>query len=88
MHNEKYWTVAEIMELERVNEFNELAQIGLIVLDRMSKEGKTIVQICGPMSTGGLGSLKKNMDYFQYAVRYAFSSKEFWYLIKPHSRRQ
>ena len=41
--------------------------VALGILRRMSALEKPIVQICGPMTTGGRGSLKANMAFFKKA---------------------
>lgn len=63
-----YWTEVEKSALLGVSSFDEAADVALIILGRMSKLGKPIVQLCGPMSTGGFGTLELNMDHFRRAV--------------------
>jgi len=46
----------------------EAADVALLILSRMKELGKPIIQICGPMSTGGLGDLSQNMKRFQKAI--------------------
>jgi hypothetical protein len=66
MHD--HWTHAEAGMLEQAKTFEDLADIAIIILARMKKHGKPIIQICGPMSTGGFGNLADNMQLFQYAL--------------------
>ncbi len=63
-----YWTQREVGLLDTVTTFEELVDIALIILRRMEEDNKPIVQICGPMSTGGLGNLEANMKVFQLAI--------------------
>jgi hypothetical protein len=49
-------TPAEQQALQCVSTFEELADIAIATLRRMGDAHKEIVQICGPMSTGGCGN--------------------------------
>ena len=62
------WTNEEVLALEGIQTFDEMVEVALVILKRMSERNKTIVQLCGPMSTGGLGDLGKNMKFFQCAL--------------------
>lgn len=61
----KYWTQQEISLLETATDFSELKDIALIVLRRMQRG---IVQVCGPISTGGLGSVEANISRFDEVI--------------------
>lgn len=63
-----YWTDVEFKALEVASTFHEAGDIALTILSRMSVTGKEIVQICGPISTGGLGTMEKNMARFRLAI--------------------
>ncbi len=67
-----HWTDEEERRLEAADSFEELAEIALIILNRMAGLGQPIVQICGPMSTGGFGNLDDNMKHFERAVEEAY----------------
>ncbi len=64
----EHWTEIEIQALAGVSTFEELAEVAVCIVGRMSATGKEVVQICGPMSTGGLGNLKDNMARFRLAI--------------------
>ncbi len=64
----RFWTGAEKKRLEQADTLSELADIALVILGRMAEEKRKIVQICGPMTTGGFGNLDDNMKLFQYAI--------------------
>lgn len=65
---DKFWGVHK-EDLERASTLGYLAAVANSVLFRMEKEkGPRIVQICGPMSTGGLGNLKANILRFKRAI--------------------
>lgn len=63
-----HWSEIEIATLSGITSFDEMVPVGIGILQRMFKPGSRIVQICGPMSTGGKGSLEANMAYFQKAM--------------------
>lgn len=63
-----YWTKREYELLARSSSLEETAQVATFVLSRMSRTNREIVQICGPMSTGGLGNFTDNMARFQLAI--------------------
>ena len=65
----KIWVEREEVAMNKAISLHELAEIALRALQfiRQTCDGE-IVQICGPMSTGGLGDLKKNMERFNFAV--------------------
>jgi len=66
-----HWHDREIAALKRVASYDEAADIALTVLKRMHALGEPVVEICGPISTGGLGSLEKNAERFRAAIRSA-----------------
>ncbi len=70
----EHWTETEVEALKTADTFEEVAEIAITILSRMSKAGLEIVQICGPMSTGGLGNLADNMARFQLAIERAFAN--------------
>ncbi len=41
---------------------------GREILAALAQSGQEVVQICGPMTTGGLGSLEANMKRFAHAI--------------------
>ncbi len=67
----EHWTEKEVNILKGISTLEELAEIAISIVTRMSVTGKEIVQICGPMSTGGLGNLRDNMMRFSLAINKA-----------------
>lgn len=65
MRNHKYWKPEDIAALETANSFAELSEIALRVLKRMPKP---IGQVCGPISSGGLGSIEANLKRFDQTI--------------------
>ena len=64
----RFWRSETINALETVGSFFKMSEIALDVLNRMADTGKEIHQICGPMSTGGLGNRARNMELFGHAI--------------------
>ena len=58
-------------KLDSAETFEELADIGIDILKQMNISGKPIVQMCGPISTGGLGSIEKNIARLEKAIEVA-----------------
>lgn len=69
--NGKYWTPEDVQELKDAKNYHDLVIIALRVLDRMPQP---VVQICGPLTTGGLGSFEANAAEFDKAI-FFFSQK-------------
>ncbi len=65
----KIWVAREREAMNKATSLHDLAEIAIRALQFIHQtcDGE-IVQICGPMSTGGLGNLKNNMDRFDFAV--------------------
>jgi len=63
-----YWSEAENIALQGITSFDQMVPVGIGILERMAQRNSHIIQICGPMSTGGRGSLLANMAHFQSAV--------------------
>lgn len=63
--NGQYWTNQDKAALPAATSFSDLAVIAVSVLSRMPPP---ISQVCGPISTGGLGSLEKNLAVFDAAI--------------------
>jgi hypothetical protein len=63
-----YWTDIEHEALRNIRSFDEMVPVGIGILERMAQENSHIVQICGPMTTGGRGSLAANMEHFNRAM--------------------
>jgi len=57
--NHEYWDEKDTQDLDRAESVTELFTIAKRVLSRMPKP---VAQVCGPVSTGGLGSIKANLE--------------------------
>ncbi len=71
VHMHHQLTEAERARLLTLDSFREGVEIALASLVRLSDGEEEIIQLCGPMSTGGRGSLAANMAYFEAAMRHA-----------------
>jgi len=65
MRNELFWTPHDIHALPLARSFSELTAIALSVLQRMPEP---VGQVCGPISSGGLGSIEANLAVFDAAI--------------------
>lgn len=66
------WLEWEEAALREAVSFQHLVEIAIGVLQFLHlKHGTEIIQICGPMTTGGLGQQEANMQVFGLAVRRA-----------------
>jgi len=66
----RHWRCVDVVDLEKASTFEDLALIAIRVLKRASfaSPGRRVVEVCGPISTGGLGSIEANMEHFTNAV--------------------
>ena len=62
----KYWEKRDWEDLEKAKSMSDMRVIALRVIERMPKP---IVQVCGPIATGGLGSIEKNLDIFNKTIQ-------------------
>jgi hypothetical protein len=62
----KYWEANDWEDLEKVTSFKDLCVMAKRVIGRMPKP---IIQVCGPISTGGLGSLEANLNVFNETIK-------------------
>lgn len=63
--NQQYWTSVELETLERATSFVDLVPPAMAVLGRMPQP---IGQVCGPISTGGRGTIMANLAVFDATV--------------------
>ena len=62
----KYWTKKDALDAKRAKTFEELAEIALRIIDRMQQP---VEMICGPLTSGGLGSFEKNLKVLKKYIR-------------------
>lgn len=61
----EYWEENDWVDLEKSQNIKDLYIIAERVINRMPKP---IVQVCGPIGTGGLGSVEKNLNAFNDTI--------------------
>lgn len=61
----KYWTEDDYKAVEKAQTYAELFSIAKKILERMPHPR---AQLCGPISTGGAGSIEKNLWRFDIAI--------------------
>jgi len=59
------WTAEELLELQRINNYSELVEFAL---EKLEKLPKPVIQVCGPLTTGGRGSFSENLKHFGKAI--------------------
>ena len=62
----KYWDEEDFVALKEAQNFKDLYQIAHLIFARMPG---SIGQVCGPIATGGLGSVKANLEVFDATIR-------------------
>ncbi len=69
MLHTQYFTVSQLMRLQRATTYEQLAEIALSQLRIMNEHSLTRPGIvCGPISNGGLGSKELNIAHFEMVV--------------------
>lgn len=58
-------------KIDSAETFEELADLGVDILKQMSLSGNPIVEICGPITTGGLGNIEKNLNRLKKSIEIA-----------------
>jgi hypothetical protein len=64
-HTRKYWNDEDLLALEQADTMPQMLQIALGVLKRMPQP---VAQVCGPISTGGRGSILENLVAFNETI--------------------
>lgn len=61
----EYWKEKDWSDLEKAENVSDLYIIAERIIYRMDKP---FIQICGPIATGGLGSIKANLNIFNKTI--------------------
>lgn len=67
-----YLTKTDIKDIENAKTFYELVVIGHRILNRMQG---LVAQVCGPISTGGNGSVEKNLKILAKAIEFLIQKR-------------
>ncbi|MCF7866207.1 DUF4406 domain-containing protein [Candidatus Woesearchaeota archaeon] len=62
----KFWFDEDLRDLKKATSFKEIGVVALRVQSRMPYD---LMQVCGPISSGGHGSIEKNLDYFHRVIK-------------------
>lgn len=62
---DKYWTKKEMDGLQKAATYKDLNKVAMNVLQRIPRP---TTQVCGPISTGGAGSIERNMQRMEKAI--------------------
>ena len=63
---QKYFTEKDLHGLTLAGNFRDLSKIALEIIKRMPQP---VVQVCGPMTTGGKGTLEENLAVFGETIK-------------------
>lgn len=63
---EKYFTRDDLRAIEEAKNFKDLSIVAFKVIKRMPPP---VVQVCGPMTTGGKGTIEENFGVFRKSIR-------------------
>jgi hypothetical protein len=74
---DNFWTKVERDALAKATSLKEMVDIALVILGRMHRTGKKIIQVCAPMTTGGLGDYGENMKVFRRIIQNAHTSSKY-----------
>ena len=66
-----YYEPEDFAKLETASSFYELAEVAINIIKRIKEGGNEVVQLCGPMSSGGLGNMEDNFTFFREAIKKA-----------------
>ncbi|MBP6883770.1 MAG: DUF4406 domain-containing protein [Candidatus Pacebacteria bacterium] len=62
----KYWEPKDWEDLANVKSFKDL----YIIAERViARQPKPIIQVCGPIATGGLGTIEANLNAFNETIK-------------------
>ncbi len=68
-----HWTREDLLMLDKADSFKELGEVALRVLKRIPQP---VGQVCGPISTGGLGNREANTKRLKNATDRLISEKK------------
>ena len=76
----RFYELHDINQMEMAQSYRELTPIGLRVLNRIPGD---VVMVCGPISTGGTGSIAENIEVFRGAIARVVRMGEFVFTQLP-----
>lgn len=63
----KYWSEEDFKDLGKCENPTDLLSVAMRVIKRMPMEG--LGQVCGPITTGGMGNIKDNLNLFNETIK-------------------
>lgn len=63
---QQYWTTKDLSELDHAETVEVMYAIARRVIERMPRP---IVEVCGPIASGGLGNLEANLNLFNAEIQ-------------------
>ena len=61
------WTATQVAQVNALQSNGEMADFAIAMLATMPQP---VCQVCGPITTGGRGSIEENLKVLDYAIRY------------------
>lgn len=78
------WTQEDIAKLEGKTTYTELVKVAMPILSRISRDRTLkVVQVCGPIYTGGIGSLEENLKVFGLVIDHLASEGKIVFDQRP-----
>ncbi len=65
MKKRYYWKKEDKQGLSEAQSFEDLLRIALRIAERMHKDKGLLAIVCGPISTGGVGTIRGNLKVFR-----------------------
>ena len=62
----QHYTKEHLQKIKECRSYEDMKNVALDMLDKMPKP---IVQVCGPISSGGKGTIQKNIEMLEYAMQ-------------------
>lgn len=67
-----HWTEEDFIQMDKSVTYSDLYKVAVAVLERMPRPR---AQMCGPISTGGVGSVEENLRRFEVAIEKLLKEK-------------
>jgi hypothetical protein len=64
----QYWTDDDFLYLDTTKSIREVCDFALQIIDRMPDD---VAQVCGPITSGGKGSIEANLEYLNFSIQEA-----------------
>ncbi|MEX2008458.1 MAG: hypothetical protein WD850_03145 [Candidatus Spechtbacterales bacterium] len=68
-----HWTKEELEQVATMDSYEDMLALAMQILPRIPEP---VVQVCGPISTGGMGSVADNFRIFDMAIELLIAGRE------------